>query len=53
MIEVFFEFVNDKGVLGFSCNNEFLGNICEDIEKSVYPFVWLHSGGGKQCSLVN
>jgi len=39
VIEVSLEFVNDKGVLGFSRNGEFLGNICDDIDYPVYPFV--------------
>ena len=52
MIKVTLEFINGKGVLGFSRNEEILGNICDDIEPPVYPVVAL-AGVLARVSLIN
>ena len=50
-IEVTLEFIEDKGVLGFSKNNKDLGVIAQDIPSSVYPAVFLFDGN--KVSLIN
>ena len=52
VIEIRFEVVNGKGVLGFSRNNDRLENICEDIDPPVFPVVDL-KGSINRCTLMN
>ena len=52
VIEVKIDFTSGKGVLGFSRNNEFLGNICYDINPPVYPAVEV-KGSLHKFSLIN
>ena len=51
IIEVSLEYIEGKGVLGFTRNGEFLGNMAEDLPSPLYPVVALHSNA--KVSLSN